>query len=201
MAKDKPINSATERPDYGEKGQPQPIAPNRTDAEGIDSATTPGAGLGIDPADATPHTTPEVTLPGYVDDQVIEEYGDKEGRLPHVLSSNFDVVRGEKVYRIPAGSVVKDTDLTDDEFDHALAIGIVREATVAELRAAEQREQRAADEERARAARREQVGVKPKKAHGNKAPAGATLVTDMAEDRAAGERARAARDIAAGGGR
>lgn len=181
------IGSATEKPDYGEEGQPMPTAPNKTDAEGIDSFTQPGAAEGVSEEDATPHTTPEVTDPRYATRRALEARlhgaeGEDGERLPHTLRGALDVRRGDQIYRIPSGSVVTETELTDEEFDEALKQGIVRESTIGEVRAAEQQAAAREQEEANAKARRDAVGVKPKKGSEDKAPKGAKLVHDLAQE-------------------
>lgn len=194
-----PEGSATEKPDYGEKDQPQPIAPNKTDAEGVDSHWSPPAG--VDPTAATPHTTPEVTDPGYRQRRAAEarargEDVAKEDRLPQVLTGGYDVRRGEKVFRIPAGTVVEDAELTDEEWDHVVTNKLVREASYAEVVASKKRAETADHDAKMLKLQKEQIGAKPKKSGGEKAPVGATLVSDLEVGRAEVANAQVARSIA-----
>ena len=101
------------------------------------------------------------------------------GRLPHVLKSNLDVRRGDQVHRIPAGAVITDTDLTDDEWDTVLRERIAGPATVGELQAHQARLDKAESDERERAERRANAGVAPKDGRGTEIPKGAVLVTDL----------------------
>lgn len=175
--------------------------PNTTDAEGVDSNWQPPSG--VDPAVATPHTTPEVTDPGYKQRRAIEARARgeeilKADRNPQVLTGNYDVRRGEAVYRIPAGTVVEDAELTDDEWDHIVREKLVKEATFAEVQAKKRRAETAENDAKLLAAKKEQIGAKPKSSSGEKAPAGATLVADLDAGRAEVDRANAARSVARG---
>jgi hypothetical protein len=168
---------------------------NTTDAAGVDSKTQPGAATGADMTRSSPNLTPEIDMPGHPAARTAGEE-----RLPHVLHSHFDVNRQGKIYRIPAGAIVGDTDLTDEEFSLAVANGLVREATVAEVRAAERAAQAKEDEAKALEAKKAAIGTTPRAAT-DAPPKGAVLVTDTAADAVARDRARAARDVALGGGR
>jgi hypothetical protein len=186
----KSAGDATSKPSYGEKGQPQPTGVNRTDAEGIDSNTQIGAATG-EPADVA---AARMKVEAY--DKTKEQFAGKDGHLPHILKSNLDVRRGDQVFRIPAGAVITDTDLTDEEWDHVLALRIAGEASVSQMQQHEARLQAEESDQAARDLRREQAGVAPKKARGEKAPKGSTLVTDLNMEAAAGARLAAAREVA-----
>lgn len=192
---DKPVGSATEKPDYEEEGQPKPTGVNTTDAGGIDSKTQPGASdqsgvAGVSAADV--ERARQIVA---MADAFRAPFEDENGRLPHVLKSRLDVRRGNEIWSIPAGTVVKDTQLTDEEWDHCLKEGIVAEATVSEMRAQEARDGAADSEQLARDARRESIGVKPKRGRDSQPPKGAVLHTDL--DQAAATEARRVAGLAA----
>lgn len=173
--------------------------PNTTDAAGVDSNWRPPAG--VDPKDATPHLTPEVTDPGYAARRAQDalNHGEevaKEDRLPQVLTGGYDVRRGEKVYRIPAGTVIEEAELTEDEWDHVVREKLVRGATYAEVIASKQKASKAETDAKLLEQRKEQIGVSPKTVSGNKPPAGAELVADLALGRAEVENAQVSRSIA-----
>jgi hypothetical protein len=180
--------SATSLPPYGQSGQPLPTGVNKTDAPGANSGTNAGGPVNGEPAAVA---AARALVEAF--DKGREQYADEDGHLPHVLQSNFDVRRGDQIHRIPAGTVVTDVDLTDAEWDQALAQDIVREASVSQMRAHEAKLAAADAAEEEKAARRDAVGVKPKSARGTRAPRGSTLVADLTEGAAAGATAAAAR--------
>lgn len=175
--------------------QAHSIGVNQTDAGGVKTGEQPGAATGESERVATARAIVAQADAGK------ERFVGKDGRLPHILTSALEVRRGDKIYTIPHGTVVTETDLTDEEFDHALASGIVREASVADMRAAEAKKQQAASDEAAKQARREAVGVAPKSSSGSEPPAGAVLKVDLAESVAMTARANAAREVALAGTR
>lgn len=90
----------------------------------------------------------------------------KKGKLPMLLDSHVDVVRGEhknpvtgrnepQIERIAPG-LVDDTDLTDDEIDELTARGVIRQAKPDEVERLEQRE---TDAERATLVREQEAEV------------------------------------------
>lgn len=182
------IGNATKLPGYGQSGQPLPTGVNKTDAPGANSGTSAGGTVNGEPAAVA---AARALVEAH--DRGRERFVDKDGRLPHVLKSNFDVRRGEQVHRIPAGTVVEDVDLTDEEWDQALAQDIVGEATVGQMREHEARMQAADQAENDRKAKREGAGVKPKSSRGSAAPRGSVLVADLAQGAAAGQAQAAAR--------
>lgn len=186
-----PVGDAVTKPDYDEEGQPKPTAPNRTDAGGIDSSTQLNASdLGSGLPGVSAAKLEEARRIVAMADAASEPFAKgKDGRLPHVLKTNLDVRRGDKVFRIPAGSVVTDTELTDEEFDTALANNIVGEATIGQMQAHAARLAAADHAETEKERRRDAIGVSPKGSKGDAQPPGSTLVVDLAE----GQRLEAAR--------
>jgi hypothetical protein len=190
--------SAVERPDYGEKGHPQPIAPNKTDAEGVDSNWS--APAGVDPTRATPHTTPEVTDPSYAERRRLEAkaHGEeipKSERPPQVLIGALDVKRGDGIYRIPAHTVVEDAELSDEEWNLVVKNDLCREAKISEYQESQRRKAAEDVDAKLLELKKKQLGVRPKKAS-DSAPRGAALVANLAEGAAEVQRTLARRAVA-----
>jgi hypothetical protein len=141
IAESEASGSPFERPEQGEEGQAESTGINTTDAEGIDSHTQPGAAEGIDPTRATPHLAPNVTDPAYAMNAAKRAMKAKYGEdVPYLLHGALDVVRENKVVRIPHGRIVSDLELSEEEFDTAVDNNLIREATVAEFRAQQARD-------------------------------------------------------------